>query len=208
MASSTRPRVGRERTVTLVVVAAGQFLAVMSTSVVSVALPTIGRELDASTTSLEWIVDAYVLVFASLLVAGGVLSDRRGRKPMFVLGVALFGLGSLLAGIAPSVGVLIGGRVVQGLGPAIVLPGSLAIISAIFRDPRERAAAIGLWSASSGLALAVGPASVARSSTGWAGAGCSWSTCRCARCSSSPRCGGSRPSARIPGAGSTCSGPS
>jgi MFS transporter, DHA2 family, methylenomycin A resistance protein len=144
--------------VTLAVVACGQFLGVMSTSVVSVALPTIGRELDASTTALEWIVDAYVLVFASLIVAGGVLSDRRGRKPMFVLGVALFGLGSLLAGLAPSVGVLIGARVVQGLGPAIVLPGSLAIISAIFRDPRERAAAIGLWSASSGLALAVGPA--------------------------------------------------
>ena len=143
---------------TLLVVAGGQFLAVMSTSVVSVALPTIGRELHASTTALEWIVDAYVLVFASLLVAGGVLSDRRGRKPMFVLGVALFGLGSLLAGLAPSVGVLIGARVVQGLGPAIVLPGSLAIISAIFRDPGDRAAAIGLWSASSGLALAVGPA--------------------------------------------------
>jgi MFS transporter, DHA2 family, methylenomycin A resistance protein len=150
--------VGSERTLTLFVVACGQFLAVMSTSVVSVALPTIGRELHASTTALEWIVDAYVLVFASLLVAGGVLSDRRGRKPMFVLGVALFGTGSLLAGLAPSVGALIAARVVQGLGPAIVLPGSLAIISAVFRDPRERAAAIGLWSASSGLALAVGPA--------------------------------------------------
>jgi EmrB/QacA subfamily drug resistance transporter len=144
--------------VTLAVVGGAQFLGVMSTSVVSVALPTIGRELHASTTALEWIVDAYVLVFASLIVAGGVLSDRRGRKPMFVLGVVLFGLGSLLAGLAPNVGMLIGARVVQGLGPAIVLPGSLAIISAIFRDPRERAAAIGLWSASSGLALAVGPA--------------------------------------------------
>ena len=149
---------GSERALTLFVVACGQFLAVMSTSVVSVALPTIGRELHASTTALEWIVDAYVLVFASLLVAGGVLSDRRGRKPMFALGVALFGTGSLLAGLAPSVGALIAARVVQGLGPAIVLPGSLAIISAVFRDPRERAAAIGLWSASSGLALAVGPA--------------------------------------------------
>jgi MFS transporter, DHA2 family, methylenomycin A resistance protein len=146
------------RRLTLLVVSVGQFLTVMSTSVVSVALPTIGQELGASTTAQEWIVDAYVLVFAALLVAGGVLSDRRGRKRMYVIGVAVFGFGSLLAGLAPSVGWLIAARVVQGLGPAIVLPGSLAIVSAIYRDPRERATAIGLWSASSGLALAVGPA--------------------------------------------------
>jgi MFS transporter, DHA2 family, methylenomycin A resistance protein len=135
-----------------------QFMAVMSTSVVSVALPTIGRSLHASSTSLEWIVDAYVIVYASLLVAGGVLSDRRGRKGMFMAGVSLFGLGSLLAGIAPSVGFLLLGRVVQGLGPAIVTPTSLAVISATFEEPRARAGAIGVWSSGSGLALALGPA--------------------------------------------------
>jgi MFS transporter, DHA2 family, methylenomycin A resistance protein len=135
-----------------------QFMAVMSTSVVSVALPAIGRGLHASSTSLEWIVDAYVIVYASLLVAGGVLSDRRGRKGMFMAGVALFGFGSLVAGIAPSVGWLLVGRVVQGLGPAVVTPTSLAIISATFEDPRGRAGAIGVWSSGSGLALALGPA--------------------------------------------------
>jgi MFS transporter, DHA2 family, methylenomycin A resistance protein len=149
---------GSGRAVPLLVAAAGQFLAVMSTSVVPVALPTIGRDLHASTTGLEWIVDAYVLVFASLLVAGGVLSDRRGRKRMFVVGVTVFAAGSVLNGLAPVTGALIAGRVVQGCGAAIVVPGSLGIVSALFQDPRERAAAIGLWSAASGLALAVAPA--------------------------------------------------
>jgi len=145
------------RTVALVVVAAGQFLAVLSTSTVPVALPAIGRDLDASNTGLEWIVDAYVLVFASLLIPGGVLSDRRGRRRMFVVGVALFAAGSLVDGLAPSVGVLIVGRLVQGLGPAIVVPCSLALISTLFQEPRERAAALGIWSSGSGLALALGP---------------------------------------------------
>ena len=133
-------------------------MAVTSTSVVSVALPTIGRDLHASSTSLEWIVDAYVIVVASLLVAGGVLSDRRGRKGMFMAGVAVFGAGSLVAAVSPSVGWLVVGRVVQGLGPAIVTPTSLAIISSTFPDARGRAAAIGVWSSGSGLALALGPA--------------------------------------------------
>jgi DHA2 family methylenomycin A resistance protein-like MFS transporter len=141
----------------LAVVAGGQFLAVMSTTVVSVALPTIGEELRAKATDLQWIVDAYVLVYSSLLVAGGVLGDRHGRKGVYLLGVATFGLGSLLTGLAPSVGPLLLGRVVQGLGPALLVPGSLTIIRAIFEDPGQRAAAIGLWSTGSGLALAVGP---------------------------------------------------
>jgi DHA2 family methylenomycin A resistance protein-like MFS transporter len=141
----------------LAVVSVGLFLAVVSSTSVSVALPTIGRELHAGATELEWIVDAYVVVYASLLVAGGVLGDRHGRKGLFLLGVAVFGLGSLVCGLASSVGVLLVGRLVQGLGPALLVPGSLTIIRAVFEDPRRRARAIGVWSTSSGFALALGP---------------------------------------------------
>lgn len=143
---------------TLVVVAGGLFLAVMSTTLVSVALPTIGQKLHASATDLQWIVDAYVLVYASLLVAGGALGDRLGRKGLFMVGVAVFGLGSLITGLAPSVGLLLIGRVIQGLGPALLIPGSLTIVRATFADPKRRAVAIGLWSMASGLSLALGPA--------------------------------------------------
>jgi MFS transporter, DHA2 family, methylenomycin A resistance protein len=142
----------------LVVVAGGLFLAVMSTTVVSVALPTIGRDLHASATDLEWVVDAYVIVYASLMVTGGVIGDRRGRKGLFMIGVATFGIGSLITGLAPSLSVLMVGRVLQGLGPALLVPGSLTIIRVVFEDERQRAVAIGLWSTASGLALAVGPA--------------------------------------------------
>jgi MFS transporter, DHA2 family, methylenomycin A resistance protein len=149
---------GRGAWLTLAVMSAGLFLAVLSTTVVSVALPTIGRDLHASATDLEWIVDAYVIVYASLLVAGGVLGDRFGRKGLFMLGTAIFGAGALIAGLAPTVGVLLAGRVIQGAGPALLVPGSLTILRATFEDGRQRALAIGLWSTASGLALALGPA--------------------------------------------------
>jgi DHA2 family methylenomycin A resistance protein-like MFS transporter len=142
---------------TLAVVSTGLFLAVVSTTVVSVALPSIGRGLHAGATELEWVVDAYVVIYASLLVTGGALGDRLGRKGLFLAGAALFGSGSLVCGLAPSIGVLLAGRVLQGLGPALLVPGSLTIIRAVFADSRQRAAAIGLWSTSSGIALAVGP---------------------------------------------------
>ena len=141
----------------LLVVSAGLFLAVVSTTVVSVALPTIGRQLHIGATGLEWTVDAYVVVYAGLLIAGGVLGDRRGRKGLFLIGVAVFGLGSLVCGLAPAIPVLLAGRVLAGLGAALLVPGSLTIIRVVFTDPRQRATAIGLWSTASGLALAGGP---------------------------------------------------
>ncbi len=139
------------------VASAGLFLAVVSTTVVSVALPTIGRDLHASPTDLQWVVDAYVLVYAGLLITGGVIGDRFGRKGVFILGVAIFGAGSLLTGLAPDVGLLLLGRVIQGIGPALLVPGSLTIIRAAFEDDKKRALAIGIWSMSAGIALAVGP---------------------------------------------------
>jgi MFS transporter, DHA2 family, methylenomycin A resistance protein len=142
---------------TLAVVAGGLFLAVMSTTVVSVALPAIGTSMRVRSSGLEWIVDAYVIVYSSLLVTCGTAGDRRGRKGLFLAGVAAFGTGSLVAGLAPSVGVLLVGRALQGVGPALVMPGSLAIVRALFEDERQRALAIGTWSTASGLALAVGP---------------------------------------------------
>ena len=139
------------------VLAGSQTLAVMSTTVVSVALPAIGAGLHASAAGRLWIVDAYVIVYSALLVAGGTIGDRWGRKGMFLLGLALFGAGSLADSLAPSTGALLAGRVLQGLGPVLLVPGSLTIIRSLFDDERRRAQAIGLWSTGSGLGMAAGP---------------------------------------------------
>lgn len=153
---------------TLAIVAGGLFLAVMSTTVVSVALPSVGQALHADPAQLEWVVDAYVIVYSSLLVAGGAIGDRHGRKGLFLLGVCCFGTGSLVTGFAPATGVLLAGRALQGFGPALLVPGSLTIIRAVFPDERRRAAAIGMWSTASGVALAVGPA-LGGALVAWAG---------------------------------------
>ena len=123
------------------------------------ALPTLFRELGATTSQLQWVVDAYTLVFAGLLLAAGSLGDRFGRKGTLITGMALFGLFSGSAALADSPGQLIAMRAAMGIGAALIFPATLAILVSVFRNPSERAKAIGIWAATSGLAVALGPVS-------------------------------------------------
>jgi EmrB/QacA subfamily drug resistance transporter len=138
------------------VAVAGSGMAFLDSTVVNVALPDIGRDFDASTSALQWILNGYLLTLASLILLGGSLGDRYGRRRVFVLGVGLFTVASLLCAVSPSVQFLIGARLLQGVGGALLTPGSLAIIEASFR-PGDRARAIGAWSGLGGVATALGP---------------------------------------------------
>src|SRR6516225_5097683 len=133
------------------------FVINLDTTIVNVALPTLVRELHASNTQLQWVVDAYNLVFAASLLAAGSLSDRFGRKGMLLAGLAVFGLASVAGGLTASPGQLIVARCVMGLGAAMVFPATLSLISNVFTERRERARAIGLWGAITGAAIALGP---------------------------------------------------
>jgi EmrB/QacA subfamily drug resistance transporter len=138
------------------VTVAGSGMAFLDGTVVNVALPDIGRDLGAGTSSLQWILNGYLLTLASLILLGGSLGDRYGRRRIFVLGVLMFTAASLLCAVAPSVGLLVGARMLQGVGGALLTPGSLALIEASFR-PADRARAIGAWSGLGGVATALGP---------------------------------------------------
>jgi EmrB/QacA subfamily drug resistance transporter len=150
------PRDSR-RWLALAVVCVSVLLAVVNSTVVNVALPTLGRDLGASTTAMQWIVDAYTLVFAVMLLTGGGLGDRFGRKLTLHVGLVLFAAFSLAAANATSTGQLIAAQAAMGLAAALIYPATLALLSAIFTERKERAAAIGIWSAVSGLGAAVGP---------------------------------------------------
>ncbi|MFE2595826.1 MFS transporter [Streptomyces sp. NPDC059396] len=134
----------------------GSSMALLDSTVVNVALPHIGRSLNADLASLQWTVNAYLVTLAGLILLGGSLGDRYGRRKIFVIGVVWFALGSLLCGIAPNAGVLITARALQGIGGALLVPGSLAIIQASFH-PDDRARAVGLWSGLGGVGAAIGP---------------------------------------------------
>jgi EmrB/QacA subfamily drug resistance transporter len=133
------------------------FMGYLDNNIVNVAIPTIQRSLNLSVAGLEWVVSSYLLTLAGLLLVGGRLADVYGRRRLFLVGLAVFTLSSLAAGLAGSGGVLIASRAVQGIGAALLMPATLAIIMATFGDIRERAMAIGIWAAVGALALATGP---------------------------------------------------
>jgi EmrB/QacA subfamily drug resistance transporter len=135
------------------------FLVVVDNTIVNVALPTLSRTLHASNTSLQWIVDAYSLSFAGLLLAGGGLGDRWGRRGVLQVGLLLFGLFSLLASTSHSTGALIVWRTLMGAAAALVYPATLAILTSLYSEPRARQRALGIWGATSGIAVALGPVS-------------------------------------------------
>src|SRR5919107_329004 len=133
------------------------FIVGLDVTIVNIALPSMRAALDASVAGLQWIIDAYTLVLASLLILAGSTADRVGRRRTFQTGLALFTAGSLLCSLAPSLGWLIAFRTVQAIGGSMLNPVAMSIITNVFTEPRERARAIGVWGGVIGISLGVGP---------------------------------------------------
>jgi EmrB/QacA subfamily drug resistance transporter len=145
------------RRATLAVICAAALIINVDNTILNVALPTLVRDLHATTGELQWIVDSYAMVFAGLLLVGGSVADRFGRKRFFLAGLVVFAGGSACAAFCGSVDLLIAWRAVMGAGAALTIPASLSIINDVFRDPAQRARAIGAWAATIGLGIAIGP---------------------------------------------------
>lgn len=161
--SDARPAVAapvpgrRRKAIVLTVCCFSLFIVGLDNTVVNLALPAIQRDFHAGVSELQWIVDAYMLAVASLVILSGSTGDRFGRRRTFLAGLTTFGLGSLLCSIAPNAGLLIAFRALQGAGGSLMTPSALSIISSVFTDPRERVRAIGVWSSVTGLSMAIGP---------------------------------------------------
>ncbi len=147
----------RRRLLVLAICCMSLLIVGLDNTIVNVALPSIGRHLHAALSGLQWTVDAYTLVLASLLMLAGSTGDRLGRKRVFMTGLVLFTLGSLLCSLAPSLGYLIAFRMLQAIGGSMLNPVAMSIIRNVFTDERERAQAIGMWGATIGISLALGP---------------------------------------------------
>ena len=147
----------RHRFGLLAICSASLFIVGVDVTAVNVALPSLERDLGAGVSGLQWTVDAYTVVMASLLMLGGSIADRFGRRRIFVTGLATFSFASLLCSLAPSVDTLIAARVLQAVGASMMNPVAMSIITNAFTDPRERAQAVGVWGAVFGLSMALGP---------------------------------------------------
>src|SRR3989441_7361145 len=146
----------RRRWFGLALIVAAQFMVVLDVAIVNVALPSIRTDLPFSQESLQWVVTAYAIIFGGALLLGGRLADLMGRRRLFVAGLALFTVSSLLDGLAWSEGSLIAFRALQGLGAAMVSPAALSILTTTFEEGRERNVALGIWGAASGSGGAAG----------------------------------------------------
>lgn len=156
---ATEPRAQHRVRPRLVLLASslGVLLAQVDTSVVNLALKSIAGDLQAGVSQMQWVIDAYNLVYASLLLTGGTIGDIYGRRRVFVLGIVLFAAGTLICTLAPSASILIGGRIVSGLGAAFELPMSLVLLAIAYPEREKRAHALGIWASCNGLAFVVGP---------------------------------------------------
>jgi MFS transporter, DHA2 family, methylenomycin A resistance protein len=146
-----------DRRIVLVVMCVGYFLVLLDVTIVNVALPDIASSLGASVSDLQWVVDGYAIALASIMLAGGTAGDLYGHKRVVMFGLAVFGVGSLGCGLAPNPSPLVIARVLQGVGAALLLPGTLAIVTRSFPDGRERARAIGIWAGIGSAAAPAGP---------------------------------------------------
>ncbi|MFD5250428.1 MFS transporter [Amycolatopsis sp. NPDC058340] len=154
--ATERPASTRRRLL-LTVMCVGMFLVQLDVTIVNVALPQIAEGLHTGLRGQQWVVDGYAVVLASLLLAGGTLGDRYGHKRVVLCGLGVFGMASLVCGVAPDVATLVGGRALQGIGAAMLLPGTLAVITRAFPGRTEQARAVGVWAGVSALALPAGP---------------------------------------------------
>ncbi|WP_203921024.1 MFS transporter [Rugosimonospora africana] len=155
--TGTGPGSGDRRSLVLTVMCVGMFLVLLDVTIVNVALPTIGRSVGTGASGLQWVVDAYTVTIASLLLAGGSLGDLLGHRRIVLAGLAIFGVASAGCGIAVDPAMLIAARAVQGAGAALLLPGSIAVIADAYPRAAERARALGIWAAVSALSLPAGP---------------------------------------------------
>ena len=177
----------RRRWIVLALIVVAQFMVVLDVAIVNVALPSIKTDLHFSQVGLQWVITAYAILFGGVLLLGGRLADLLGRRRLFMAGLSLFTVSSLLDGLAWSEGSLIAFRSLQGLGAALLSPAALSILTTTFREGRERNLALGIWGAASGSGGAAGVLLGGALTSASAGHGSSSSTCPSGRSSSRPR---------------------